>query len=197
MGLFKKRATPDEFGHAVLYLAVDWLEADAGQSLGMRFENFDGSEGWGKFLESQGISIPTQKLYFRHFAHCALQAASTQFDEATGRGITQGAMTGFKSKIDGYDFETAYRTLAAAYRGEHEFAPRVEALQATFEIPFLPDPDVGIYNAKYLLESFVIPNMPNSEAFVDDFELYSSTVSATVSTVQRAMEQLFRSFKLA
>jgi hypothetical protein len=53
-GLFKKKATPAQFGHVVLHTALDWISSDAGGALGVRFENFDGSQGWSRFLESRG-----------------------------------------------------------------------------------------------------------------------------------------------
>jgi hypothetical protein len=57
-------------------------------------------------------------------------------------------------------------------------------------------PKAGIIAAKYLLDSFVIPNMKNSNAFIDDFRLFSSTVIATVATAHRAMEQLSTKVKI-
>jgi len=63
-GFFKKEATPAEFGYAVLHTAVDFLSPDAGRSLGMRFNDFDGSHGWANFLERKGLPIERQKLYF-------------------------------------------------------------------------------------------------------------------------------------
>ncbi len=112
--------------------------------------------------------------------------------------MTQGAMTGFKDKtIDGYDFDTTFDTLAATYRGEREFGPVVEPLiNVDAQLAFLPNSNVGVLNAKYIIESFVIPNMPNSDAFIDDFEGYSGTVSSSVATVQRAIDHLSRSFKV-
>src|SRR5271169_1957046 len=62
-GLFKKKVTPGEFGQAVSYLAKDPLSADAGRSLGARFDDYDASGGWPKFLERRGVPIPTQMLY--------------------------------------------------------------------------------------------------------------------------------------
>jgi hypothetical protein len=47
-----------------------------------------------------------------------------------------------------------------------------------------------------MIESFVIPNMPNSDTFIDDFEVYSGTVSASIATTQRAIDHLSRSFKI-
>lgn len=198
MGLFKKKVTPSEFGSGALYMAIEYLASDAGRSLGMRFPNFDGSNGWGNFLQQQNIAKPVQDLYLRHFAHSAFQAASTQFDNATSRAMTQGAMSLFKEKaIDGYDFAITFDTLAAAYRGEHQFCPRVEQLNnAEAQLPFLSIPDAGVLNAKYLIESFVIPQMPNSDAFLADFESYSLAVSSGIATVQRAFEHLLRSVKL-
>lgn len=116
-GLFKKKATPGEMGYGVLHYTAEFLAADAGQSLGMRFDGYDASGGWANSLERKGITVPTQKLYFRLFTHCAIQAACTQFDEAMRRAITQGAMESFTEKLDGYSFETTYTTLRQSIAG--------------------------------------------------------------------------------
>ncbi len=198
-GLFKKKTTPDEFGHAVFHTASDFLASDAGRSLGMRFENWDGSGGWSNFLLCKGMPVPIQKLHYRLFSHCAIQAACTQFDAGTSRAMTHGAtITAFASAPDGYNFEKTYATLEAAYLGQHKFDRRVEPLSnVDARLTFLPNQAVGVVNAKYLIESFVIPNMNNSQAFIDDFNGYSSTVSATIGTVRRVMDHLFASFKIA
>lgn len=65
------------------------------------------------------------------------------------------------------------------------------------QLMYLPNPNVGVLNAKYLMEVFIVRNMPNSEAFFDDFQGYSGTVSATIATVRRAMDHLFRSYKIS
>jgi hypothetical protein len=62
---------------------------------------------------------------------------------------------------------------------------------------FLPNPNVGVLNAKFLIESFVVPNMKNSKAFIDDFNSYSANVSVTVATVVRAMDQLSKRLKVS
>ena len=112
--------------------------------------------------------------------------------------MTQGAMAAFVDKLDGYDFELTYTTLEAVYRGQHKFDRRVEPLSnLKAQIHFLPNPNVGVLNAKYLIESFVIPNMNNSKTFIDDFEFYSSPFCVSIATVQRAMNQLFKSFKIS
>jgi hypothetical protein len=91
-GLFKKNVTPGEFGHGVVHIAGDWLSADAGRSLGTRFDNFDASGGWSNFLERRGVPLATQKLYYRLFAHCAIQAVCTQFAAGMRLAMTQGAL---------------------------------------------------------------------------------------------------------
>ena len=201
-GIFKKKVTPGEFGGIVVKYANDILAGDALRSLGMRFENWDGSRGWGTFLESQGVSVPTMKLYSRLFTHSAIQAACTQFtrsDEATRRAITYGAaIEAFPNKPDGYDFETTYTTLAAAYRWQHKFDRRVEPLSnSELKFPLLPNPDVGVLNAKYLIESFVIPNMKNSQSFIDDFYSYSITVCQGVGIVLKAAVHVSKWLKIS
>jgi hypothetical protein len=86
LGLFKEKVTPSAFGQIIVQWANDFFAADALRSLAMRFEDWDGSRGWGGFLESKGVSVATMKLYGRLYAHCAVQAACTQFtqlDEST------------------------------------------------------------------------------------------------------------------
>jgi hypothetical protein len=65
------------------------------------------------------------------------------------------------------------------------------------QLDFLPNANVGVLNAKYLIESFVVPKLQNSAAFIDDFASYSGTVCATVGTVRRAIDALFTSYKLS
>ncbi len=200
-GLFKQKVTPTEFGQAILYLVEEFLASDAGRSLGMRFPNWldraDASEGWSPFLERNGVSVSIQKLNFILYTHCAIQAACTQFEEEVRREVTQGAIECFKKNIIGYDFKTTYNTLEAAYKGQHKFDQRIQPLSnpgAT--INFLPDPKVGVVNAKYLIEAFAIPRMPNGAAFLHDFQSYSSTVCASIGTVQRALDHLFKRVKI-
>jgi hypothetical protein len=112
--------------------------------------------------------------------------------------MTQGAISAFTSKPDGYDFGKTYTTLEAAYRGQHKFDWRVEPLNNLgAQFNWLPNPNIGVLNAKYLIESFVIPNMNNADAFISDFKGYSSTVFASVGTVGRAINQLSKSLKIS
>jgi hypothetical protein len=151
----------------------------------MTFDDWDGSQGWVRFLERKGIAASTQTLYYHLFAHCSIQAAATEFDAGTRRAMTHGAVVeAFSIKPDGYDFETTYTTLEAALTNlNHQF-------------DYLPNPNVGVLNAKYLIENFVIPNMKNSNAFIDDFQLYSGTVCQGVSIARRAIVQLSKSAKI-
>ena len=178
-------------------LVAEPISSDCSRALGMRFENYDASKGWSSFLESKGVSIPTQKLHYRLFTHCAVQATCTQFDEGKRRTITQGAMEVFLEKRDDYDFGVTYNALESAYRGQHKFDQRVEPLNnSDATVQFLPNPKVAVLNAKYLIEVFVFPHMPNSAAFVDQFQYYSSTVFASIGTVTRAIDYIFKSFKI-
>ncbi len=155
-------------------------------------DDFDASQGWTKFLERQGLSLEKQKLHFRFYTHCAVQAICTQFADGLRRQLTHGAMSGFiSSPIPGYDFETTYTGLERVYRGQHAFEPRIQSLSnVSAQFPFLPNPSAGVLNAKYLIENFVLPNLQNPQAFIDDFQSYSGNVCASAATVSRAIEQI-------
>lgn len=197
-GFLKQKVSAAEFGQGILHFSHEFIASDAGRALGMRFENFDGSNGWARFLERCGVQLPMQKLHFRLYAHCAIQGASTQFEERIAREITSGAMSGFTNTVEGYDFEEAYQTLDRAYRGQHSFTPDIESLRnPDVQLGFLPNPNVGVLNAKFLVECFVLPNMSNYVAFLEDFEGYSSAACATIGTVCRAIDQVSRSCKMS
>ena len=196
-GLFKQKVTPAEFGNGLFQTSQDWLFADAGRSLGSHFDDVDASAGWSVFLERKGMPIPTQLLYVRRFTHCAVQAAGTQFDEGTRREMTKGAMSRFNG-FDGNDFRTTYDTVEAVYRGQHKFDLNIEQLSnRDCQLTFLPNTNVGVLNAKYLIESFIIPNMENRMAYIDNFLLYSSSVCVPIAMLQRAITHLFKSLKIA
>jgi hypothetical protein len=199
-GFFKSKVSPSEFGQAVLHVGKDFLMLDAGHSLVLRFEDFfdrQASESSPSFLERHGLAMPLQKLYFRLYTHCAMQANFSQFDAAIAREMTRGAMSLFTFDIEGYDFDATYMTLDSAYRGQHLFSPAVEPLtNAEAKLKFLPNPYAGVVNAKFLIEDFVLPYMSNSPAFIDDFWGYSSAVSSAVGTACRAMDQVSKSFKV-
>jgi hypothetical protein len=197
-GLFKRQISLAEFGQGVLQLANEPLSSDCSRALGMRFENWDGSKGWSNFLLGRGISIPTQKLHFRLWTHCAIQATCTQFDEGQRRTVTQSAMNAFSEQLADYNAESTYNALESVYRGQYKFDPRVAPLtNPEASIHFLPDPKAGVLSAKYLVEAFVIPHMLNSSDFIDEFQSYSSTVHASIGTVSRAMNHILGKFKIA
>jgi hypothetical protein len=62
--------------------------------------------------------------------------------------------------------------------------------------PFLPYPNAGILNAKYLIETFVISNLKNANVLGDGFAGYSGKVGGGLDIVLRAMTQLSKSVKL-
>ncbi len=199
-GLFKKQITEAEFGQGIIELANGPISSDCNRALGMRFaffEAIDASNGWSSFLERKGVSLSTQKLHFRLWTHCAIQGTCTQFGEGKRRTVTKSAMEAFSEKRDDYDFDVTYNALEAAYRGQYKFDQRVEPLSnPDATIRFLPNPKAGVVNAKYLVEAFVFPRMPNSTEFIDHFHSYSSTVCASIGTVTRAMDHISKSFKI-
>ena len=106
-------------------------------------------------------------------------------------------MTGFIKTPDGYDFDKTYNALEAVYRGQHKFDPRIESLNnPSYSWPFLPYPNAGVLNAKYLIENFVISNVSNTRILGDGFAVYSGKVGAGLDIVLRAMKQISKSWKL-
>ena len=200
-GLFKKKISPEEFGRTVVSWGNEFLVNDAAVSLARLFDDFwdrDTTEKGAQFLERHGIPASKQNLYIRLFAHCAVQAASTQFSQETGKEIAWGAMTNFAKAPEGYDFGTTYTALEAVYRGRHKFDRRIEPLSnPNYEWPFLPHPNAGILNAKYLIENFVISNVNNNNVLGEGFRLYSGTVGGGLDIVLKAMTQISKSFKLS
>jgi hypothetical protein len=200
-GLFKKKISPEEFGRIVVSWGNEFLVNDAAVSLARLFDDFwdrDTTEKGAQFLERHGIPAPRQNLYIRLFAHCAVQAASTQFSQETGQAITRAAMAGFAKSPEGYDFAKTYTALEAVYRGRHKFDRRIEPLSnPNYVWPFLPYPNAGILNAKYLIETFVISDVNNSNVLGDGFSSYSGTVGGGLDVVLKAMTQLSKSVKIS
>lgn len=163
----------------------------------MRFENWDASNGWSKFVESRGVSIATQILYYRMWTHAAIQTFCTRFDEGKRRAVTQAAMGIFSKTIEGYDFGTTYGALEEANRGNHKFEPKIGALtNPDRAIRYLPNPQAATQSAKYLIQAFVVPYMPNAPAFINDFRSYSGTLGASIGTVARAVDHISSKFKV-
>jgi hypothetical protein len=195
---FKKTITPSEFGSAIVSYTVDFLAADAIRSFATRFEEAGPANNWPTFLEEQGVSRTAQTFYFRLFMHCTVQAAGTQFGERVRRGITEGAIATFKEKPSGEEFDRTYADLEAIYRGQHQFHSTLEVLEnSEMQLSFLPNPNIAVLNARYLLERFVLPNVRDSTGFITDFVGYSGTLGSSLATVQRAINQLLGAHKIA
>ena len=195
LGLFKKTISPKEFGLAAVSMANEFLVNDAALSLARLFDDFwdrDTTEKGAQFLERHGIPASKQNLYIRLFTHCAVQAASTQLSPETGKAMTRGVMTNFAKIPEGYDFEKTYTALESVYRVRHKFDPRVEPLSnPKYKWPFLPNPNAGILNAKYLIENFVLSNVNNSNVLGEGFSLYSGTVSGGLDIVLKSDDLAF------
>jgi hypothetical protein len=193
---FKKAVTVDQFGIGVLTFASDFITSDSARSLGMRFENYDASRGWTNYLQSVGVPLPTLQLYHRLYTHCVLQTAFTQFSPSHRRIMTQGAMDAFQERPADYDFAKTFSSLEAAYDGSLKFSPAVQPLtNLEARLTFLPNPNAGVLAAKFLVDSFAMPKMPNGKAFIDDFKGYSSTICATTGTARRAIDDLLTKVK--
>lgn len=188
---FKKSVTPDQFGEGVLYFANDFIAADASRSLGARFENYDASKGWVPVFQANGVPIPTVKLYHLFYTQAVLQAYFRTSSQAHRLAITRGAMANIADKPAAYDFGKTFNELEAAFDGRFQFDPSVAALHNPEGRPM-----TGVPAAKYLLDRFVLANMKNRQAFLDDFVGFSSTICATVGTVHRAAEQLLTKVKI-
>jgi hypothetical protein len=107
-------------------------------------------------------------------------------------------MTGFIKTPEGYDFERIYNALEAVYRGRHKFDRRIEALNnPNYHWPFLPYPNAGVLNAKYLIENFLIFYVDHTKILGNGFAGYSGKVAGGLDVVLRAMAQLSKSVKLS
>jgi hypothetical protein len=197
-GLFKKHLKPEELGAGIVQYAHEFLAADANRSLGLMYDDWDGSKGWAKFLESKGMPRAMLQLHYRLFTHCSVQAASSQFSRNIGRAITQGAVVSFAGNVTGYNFESTYNSLEHIYCGQHRFDGRIERLSnGGLQMPGFHMPNIAVLNAKFLIENFVMANVPGNKAYTSEFGLYSSTVGSGFAIVIRAMDTILRSFKIS
>lgn len=202
-GLFKQQISPTEFGQGIMQLAHDFMSSDSARAVAMRLEGWDdhnGSTGWSGFIERKGIPMQTQKLHYKLWAHCAVQGTCTQVDADKRRAITRGAMDALSNgawALKDYDFVRSYDALENIYRGQHKFDPTIESLtNPGVMASYLPNPKTAVLNAKYLIEAFAIPYLPNNKAFITEFQSYSSTVGASIGTVSSAMNHILAKFKL-
>lgn len=191
LGLFKQKITLQYFGQSLMYLAKDTLGNEALSSLGRQFPDFDASNGWTPFLESRGVSLDELRLYIRLYQHCSIQAACTYLEPSMPRPITESAVGGFAKQPEGYRFDGVYQTLTSAYGGQRIFHHLIEALtNGEVSIRGLPNPDAGVINARFLIDTFIKLRMPNAPAYMDNFQSYSVSVAVGVTTAQRAIDHI-------
>ncbi len=193
---FKKTIPINEFGLAVLRYADDFISADAGRSLGTQFENWDGSRGWWTFLQERGMSTSSMKLYRRLYTHCVLQATFKGFSPSHRWEMVHGAMDAFVDTLPDYSLGKVFSELEAVFAGNFELNPRVDGLDSDSRLSFSAYPRVGILASKYLINTFIIPNMYNGNTFVDNFNLFCGTVGSSVATANRAMDQITTKVKI-
>lgn len=197
-GIFKKTIPIGEFGLWVFKYSDEFISADAMRSLGSRFPNYDASRGWGPVFESNGVPIPTVKLYLLLYSHCVLQTVFKAYSQHHRRAMMQGAISGLRETPAGYDFGKTFSELESAFDGDYKFDPSVASLDnPNARLHFMAYPNVGIVASKYLINSFVLPKMKNSKAFIDDFSGYSGTFGASAATANRASDQITAKVKVA
>jgi hypothetical protein len=195
---FKKTIPIAEFGLTVLRYSAEFISNDALRSLGSRFPNYDASRGWSPVFQANGVPVPIVQLYHRLYTHCVLQTTFKGYSPVHRRAMVLGAISGLADAPGGYDFGKTFSELETAYEGDYKFDPSVEPLtNPEARLPFMAYPNVGILAAKYLINSFVIPNMRNSKAFIDDFKGYSGTIGSSVATANRAADQITSKVKIA
>lgn len=188
---FKKSVTPEQFGEGVLHFASDYIYQDALRSLGARFENYDASKGWLPVFQANGVSVDTVKLYYLYYTHAVLQMNFKSFSLTQRQAMTRGAMANIADKPASYDFSKTFNELEDAFNDHYKFDPSVAPLR---------NAEVGsmaVVNAsKYLINSFILSNMKNAQAYIRDFGSYCATFGATSATAQRATQQILAKAKI-
>jgi hypothetical protein len=196
-GFLKQTIPVGEFGRSVLKYAGEFISADALRSLGSTFPNYDASRGWTPVFESNGVAIPTVKLYLRQYTHCVLQSVFREHSQSQLRAMVYGAISGLQETPAGYDFEKTFGNLETVFEGNFEYDPRVKPLNDDGRLNYLTVPNAHILASKYLIDRFVLHNMKNSKAFIDNFGLYSSTVASSLASAHRAMLSLTSKVKIS
>ncbi len=197
-GFGKKTIPPGEFGLWVLKYADEFVSTDAFRSLASCFpDGYDASRGWVPVFESNGIPIPTVKLYLRQYTHCVLQSVFREHSQSQRRAMVHGAISGLQETPTGYDFEKTFGNLETVFEGNYEFDPRVGSLNDDGRLNYLTVPNAHILVSKYLIDRFVLHNMKNSKALIDNFGLYSSTVACSLAAAHRAILSITSKVKIS
>jgi hypothetical protein len=111
--------------------------------------------------------------------------------------MVQGAISGLQDTPAGYEFGKTFSGLENVFEGSYKFDPRVEPLNDDGRLNYLTVPNAHILASKYLIDSFVLHNMKNSKAFIDNFGPYSSTVASSLASAHRAMNAITSKAKIS
>jgi hypothetical protein len=194
---FKKTIPASEFGLWVLKYADEFITNDALRSLASRFPaGYDASRGWTPVFESNGVPIPTVKLYRRQYTHCILQSVFKGHSQPCRRAMVQGAISGLQDTPAGYDFKKTFGNLESVFEGNYQFDPRVEPLNDDGRQNFMTPPNVHVMASKYLIDSFVLHHMKNSNSFVENFKSYTGTIGSSLATAHKAMNAIASKAKI-
>jgi hypothetical protein len=137
------------------------------------------------------------KLYLRQYTHCVLQSVFKGHFQPQYRAMVQGAISGLQETPAGYDFGKTFGGLESVFEGNYKFDPRVEPLNDSGRLNYLTTPNAHILASKYLIDSFVLHNMKNTKAFIDNFGNYSGTIASSLASTHRAMNSISSKVKLS
>lgn len=199
MALFRKHVPPEQYGLEVLRTAHDWLGSDLLNALGRCYPNFNPSKGWRVFFEQFGIGGENLKTYLRMGMHCSVQSCFTQFDPDLRRRLVSGAIALFEGQTEGYHFESFYDKLDRALEGERVFADNVARLSADCPpLSFLPGKyqNSALTSSKMLIEEFVYKRLKDPQYVNGNFESFCFGILGSISTAQRAENNVARDLKM-
>jgi hypothetical protein len=112
--------------------------------------------------------------------------------------VLPAAVSCSQNSSSGARCQEASKAMTRGASGRHRFDRRIEALSnPEYDFPVLLNPNAGILNAKYLIETFVLSNVNNTAVLGERFGLYSGTVCGGLNAALRAMAQLSKSAKIA
>jgi hypothetical protein len=198
MGIFRQRVSAGEYGRAILYLAKDWIQADALGAVGRCFPDPDGSNGWQSYLESKGYGERQLSPYLRMAYHCALQATALQYGRSIRHDLVTGAMSGFQIQLPEYQSETMFAQLEEAYSGR--WSPRCQLPEDVdiWTISFLPSghQTAHVTNAKLLLDSYLMGNFRDVRYVVGNFVTFCSGLWSCIGVAERARQQVSKQLKM-
>jgi hypothetical protein len=189
-GFLKKTIPSSEFGLWVLRRAAPSISNGACLSLAWGFPSYDASRGWTPVFEANGVPPASAELYIRLYSHCILQGVFKQYSLSQRRSMVDGAMSAIQETPAGYEFEKTFSELESVFDGRYKFEPRVASLNDSGRQNFLAVPAAHVFISKYLIDRFMLSNIPNNKGYFEKFGFYTSTIGTSLATAHRAINSL-------